>query len=475
MRVLARCFCCIAGLVIFGGSSVAAAPASLTATQLTGLSLTPPVPSFSDAERARIVQYWNAPGRYEVGARPGSEKNGPFVVRLTSEASIWFRAYSRLQKPGPTPPTDNPLNAAPSTDPWELWVTAKLKYDRALAQQQTDSTNAQLLQTASTRSGSALTASPQPLPPLPPHPGPMPTELLMAIGNAPSFAACVAPLRHTVRFDTGESLSYTTHVTTSNPRYPYYRFDQGVTAVGIPLSRMLPEHLERIFGASGMTLSEQRVTRAVSQMEGGFEAVNTYDTGFLSVGFIQFATLEGGSGTLGAVMQYEKSHYPPDFERDFRAFGIDVNPKGALVVLDPSTGAELTANQAVLKIIEDKRLVAVFQLAGSRSIAFRAAQVQIAKEIYYPANLQFSFVLNGKTFTGRVGDIVHSEAGLATLMDRKVNIGNIRLLNDVLAQTMKKYGLTRLEDLSRYEREIIRPLKWRRDFLKDDTLTQPFE
>jgi hypothetical protein len=46
---------------------------------------------------------------------------------------------------------------------------------------------------------------------------------------------------------------------------------------------MSPEELNRIFAASGLTPVEARVMRAVSLLEGGFDSINTYDTGF-SVG-----------------------------------------------------------------------------------------------------------------------------------------------------------------------------------------------
>jgi ribosomal 30S subunit maturation factor RimM len=208
-------------------------------------------------------------------------------------------------------------------------------------------------------------------------------------------------------------------------------------------------------------------------LEGGFDSINTYDTGFLSVGFIQFATLEGGSGSVGELLLYEKKHSPSEYTRDFLQFGVDVTQEGVLVVVDPSTGVELRAREAVLKVVDDKRLAAVFQLAGLRSTAFRAAQINVAKNRYYPADLPIQVTLNGQTLTGRVRDIIRSEAGLATLFDRKVNLGNIRLLNQVLTQTMVKRNLTKLDQLIPFEREIITAMKWRRDFLKDATLQQP--
>jgi hypothetical protein len=66
---------------------------------------------FSTTERTRIVQFWNEPGRYDIGVRVDAQGSGPFVVRLTPEASIWFHAFNRLLKPEALPPTQN----APAT------------------------------------------------------------------------------------------------------------------------------------------------------------------------------------------------------------------------------------------------------------------------------------------------------------------------------------------------------------------------
>jgi hypothetical protein len=423
---------------------------------------------FSELERAQIVQYWNAPGRYEVGARLDAVTSGPYMVRLTPEASTWFWNYNRFIKPGKLAPGKDPKATDPFSLRWETWIEAKLKYDRAQAQIQADAANAQL------KAGTIATAwLPDGATALPPHPGPMPADLLAAVGNAPPFAACVAPQRHVVHFDSGETISYNDYLAPGSPRYAYFRFPQGVSASGTSLSKIAPEELDRIFAVGNMTPTETRVMRAISLLEGGFDSINTYDTGYISVGFIQFAALEDGSGSLSDLLSYEKKNAPDAFAQDFRAFGIDVTDAGTLVAVDPSTGAELVGKEAVRKVVDEKRLAAVFHLAGMRSLSFRAAQLYVAKRNYYPADLPVQATVNGQILTGKVSDVILSEAGLATLFDRKVNTGNIRTLNDVMSQTMAKYGLTTLDQLLPYEREMIAGVRWRTDFLKDKTLSQP--
>jgi len=425
-----------------------------------------PAALFSDKERARSVAYWNAPGRYRIEARAEAAKNGHWVVRLTPAASLWFYNYTRARGAAKTPPTETTVTpASPQATVWETWITAKYAHDSWLAQTAAAAANSPITN-ASTGS------SPVPVVPAPPLPGLIPLDLLAAVGNPPPFVAAVAPRRYTVTFDDGTAISYTDHVNV-RPRYAYYRFDQGVMHAGVALRTIPEEELNRIFAASGMTPFEQHVVKAVSRLEGGFASVNTYDTGYLSVGFIQFATLSAGSGSLGSVLKREKLDRYVDFNEDFRRYGIDVNDAGALVVVDPATGAELAGPEAVLKIIDDKRLTAVFQRAGANSQAFRAAQVLVARQQYYPADMPLSVTIGGRTISGKVADVIKSEAGMATLFDRKVNTGNIRALSGVVAQVMQERGLTKLEEAAAFERQIVRALKYRVDFLADKTLTQP--
>lgn len=212
---------------------------------------------------------------------------------------------------------------------------------------------------------------------------------------------------------------------------------------------------------------------AVSRLEGSFDLVNTYDTGFVSVGFIQFITSDDGRHSLATVLLREKEGAPDSFRDDFHRFGVDVTTDGILTVLDPATGVELAGPDAVRKIIDDKQLIAVFQRAGRVSSAFRIAQIKIAKEIYWPENDPVTVTISGVALTGKVSDVVRSEAWMATLFDRKVNRGSIAPLPDVLTRVMTTHRLKRLSDAAAYEAEIVAGCRYRFDFLSDKTLQQP--
>lgn len=411
------------------------------------------------------MSYWDAPGRYKVGARTDADKEGPFVVRLTPAASIWFRAYNQALRPGKLPPNMTAPPTDARTEKWEEWIKVKLAHDRWLAQQAADAANAQI-------KGVPSVALPGMVPAAPPLPGVIPAELLAAVGNPPPFAIVAAPLRHVVKFEDLE-LSYHDHIGVSSPRYGYYRFDEGVMSMGLALRNWPDKELSDLFVQAGFTPFEQRVVKAVSVLEGGFDSVNTYDTGFVSVGFIQFATLAEGAGSLGDVLRYQKRRRPADFERDFRAFGIDVDDQSILVTIDPSTGAEVRGPDANRAIINDKRLIAVFQRAGQKSTAFRLAQIEVTKQRYYPADRPVTATVGGREIKGKVSDVIKSEAGMATLLDRSVNTGNIRLLDEELGKLMTERKLSTLQQVAPYERELIQRLKWRHDFLQDTSLSQP--
>lgn len=418
-------------------------------------------PPFTPEERQQIVAYWNAPGRYRTAAPPNAIKEGAWQVRLTPQGSTWLLAYKKAVGAGKLPPTAQTVAAAPpDKTAWQKWVQTRLAYDRWLAE------------TAAARANAALRSVEPSLSPAPPLPAPIPDDLLTAVGNPPALASAVTPLLHTVTFEDEEAYSYPDNVL-MRPDYAYYRFPQGTVAYGVQLKNMPEDELKSLFADAGMTPSEQRIARAVSILEGGFETVNTYDTGFVSIGFIQFVTLEKGDQSLSEVMAREKADFPEEYRNDFRRFGLDINDAGILTVVDPATGAELTGAPAVLKVIEDKRLTAVYQRAGRHSRPFRIAQIKVAKSHYWPSEDAITITVAGNTVTGKVSDVIHSEAGIATLFDRKVNRGSIAPFAEVLTKVMSDHNVTTLADAARYEREIVAALKYRADFLADTALSQP--
>lgn len=405
----------------------------------------------------KVLQYWAQPGRYAV-IDPPSGSQGPWQVRLTPQGSLWLWALN--QKRGFAKPNGVPAPRNDQEREWESWVASKVAYDRWAA-----GLAANLANTAHAVPPIDIGTEPQ-------LPGPMPESLWLLVGDAPCFALSVKPRRHVVKFHDGHEIAFEDNANMA-PRSPYYRFAEGVRHSGAQVKNLPATELDPLFQAAGLAATEQKVLKAVSLLEGGFDAVNTYDTGYVSIGFIQFACLSKGAGSLGSVLLQEKSANPGAFEQDFARFGIDVAPNGDLLALDLGSGKTLQGTDAAVQIIKDKRLAAVFQRAGSLSKPFRIAQLQVAKSHYYPVDETFSVSVAGVQATVKVADVFRSEAGLATLMDRKVNTGRLPPLASYAQEIVDVYELKSASELAQFERDLVARSQFRKNYLEDSTLSQP--
>ncbi|HLO97494.1 MAG TPA: hypothetical protein VK171_02765, partial [Fimbriimonas sp.] len=151
-----------------------------------------------------------------------------------------------------------------------------------------------------------------------------------------------------------------------------------------------------------------------------------------------------------------------------------VTADGKLAVIDLDNDVELIGETANDRIISDKRLIAVFQRAGMFG-SFRAAQVRSAQTRFWPMNDKITVKIGLKTYTGVVSDVIRSEAGKAVLLDRKVNIGNTRAINDVLSAIAAVKPISEIQDFSFFEALIIKCLEHRYKPDSDDTLMKPAE
>ncbi|OJU65266.1 MAG: hypothetical protein BGO01_15490 [Armatimonadetes bacterium 55-13] len=437
---------------------------------------------FSDDDKRVTMTYWSDPQRYRIVPPTDFRAKGLWQVRLTVEGSTWLWNFNRARGVSMKPTSDSEGHEE-RDKVWDAWIDAKVNYDRWVAGQVAAGANAIVVGNPPTVADTSVPVD------RPQIPGPMPADMLAFVqqswtstvglnqtinpppGPPPIFAEAVVPMEYRIKFEDAE-ISYQDNCM-RRAKYPYYRFDEGVLSAGKAVRTMPEKDLDKLIQMAGVSPSEARVMKAVSILEGGFDSVNTYDTGYVSVGFIQFATLKDGAGSLGQLLLNYKQTNPDEFQRDFRKYGIDVTPLGVLSCLDWQTGAEVQGGDANKQIIKDKRLIAVFQRAGQKSSLFNAAQIRIAKNQYYPANDTINIGLAGVSFTGKVTDFIKSEAGMATLMDRKVNTGKIDVLIPVLQKTALTHSVKSFADFAKYERQIIEAVKYRRDYLKDQTLSQP--
>ncbi|MCW5936557.1 MAG: hypothetical protein KIT11_04540 [Fimbriimonadaceae bacterium] len=408
---------------------------------------------FEASERRAVQEYWQKVGKIVVES--AGPKGQEWVARQTAEGSQYLHAVLYFRGKDKLPPNQANSGAPSSVAAWQAWLDRKYAFDGERAEIE-----------AARRDG-------RPAPPTTAlDPGPAPADMVAALGEPPELVAATRPKRYALTFDDGYHVDFVDNVKV-RPKYPYYRFTDGVIAYGTRLGEETPERLRATFAAAGVSDSLQKVMIRVSRLEGGFASVNTYDTGVVSVGFIQFAALQQGGGSLGRMLQCFKGSSPEEFHSSFRRYGIDVTDDGLVAAVDPSTAEEYIGAEACMLIVRDKRLTAVFQRAGEKCEAYRVAQVVAARNDFCPDQDRIQLNLGGKTVSVCFGDVVRSEAGLATLMDRKVNVGNLREVARTLQRLVDAYGITDLSGLPSVEYDLIRASSYREDFLVAADLSQP--
>ena len=420
--------------------------------------------NFTSQDRDQIMQLWKTKVSYSVENSPRGKTDGTFQVRLTPSGSKWLHTYYRALGYGKVNPSAEPAPRNDQEKQWKTWINAKFLYDRFRAAEEARRSNAALGQSGLPQADNQPASDP----------GPMPAGLDGIVpGPAPVFAECVVPHLHKVTFPDGRTVQNEDN-SLRRPRYLYYRFSQGVNSAGVSVKSMPKDELTNLFKAAGVDDAVARVMQAVSLLEGGFDSINTYDTGFVSAGVIQFASLKEGGGSLGEMLIKYKQDNPKSFFRDFERFGITVTSGGLLAVIDPKTGEEKVGPAANDAIINDPRLAAVFQYSGQVSRDYRIAQIKGAYVRFYPANDSVTVTFSdGAKAVARVCDIIKSEAGMATLMDRKVNTGRTDPFASIVQTVVNEYGVSSISELAAMESLIIERVRYRKDYLADASLSQP--
>ena len=165
-----------------------------------------------------------------------------------------------------------------------------------------------------------------------------------------------------------------------------------------------------------LTDSEVNVILAVSENECNLDAVNTWDTQFISFGMFQWsAGGPGKPGALPALLQVIKDRYPDDFQHYWMQFGLDVVEVGSRSGWFSYRGKKLVS-AAEKAILREHIWTYRFARAG--------ADIEIqAIQILYAINRinQFYFVKSSQLDGYALADLISSEYGVALLLDNLVN------------------------------------------------------
>jgi hypothetical protein len=197
---------------------------------------------------------------------------------------------------------------------------------------------------------------------------------------------------------------------------------------------------------SGISEDRQKILASISDLEGTFSKVNTWDTGRVSWGFAQWTLGKSGNGTLAEFMRDLKKTDPEQYEKHFGRYGLDIDSKG--VALTRGDGTVLHGVEAAEAIRTDVKLTAVFMAAGADP-AMQQAQVRYASAGKISGARSRSVSVVGKDAEGQpakaklqLKDVITSEYANAILSDLEVNAGKGgRVAEAALKEYVKDKGV----------------------------------
>jgi len=167
--------------------------------------------------------------------------------------------------------------------------------------------------------------------------------------------------------------------------------------------------------------SRLRVMEAVSSNEGKLEAINTWDSAFLTFGCFQWTVGSGGGdGELPAMIDRLKQKSPQVFQKYFGQFGLDVQ-------LSPGRPNTLrrgffTLKGTPLKTPQQKEQLRALDWAYRFWLSGHDDTVRLAEIEHAMDRVDLFFRCPECLINTRfVGDYVSSEYGVALLLDQHVN------------------------------------------------------
>ena len=190
-------------------------------------------------------------------------------------------------------------------------------------------------------------------------------------------------------------------------RYRGHRFDGWLR----PTAAEMTAHL----AAQGLDPAAGALLAAVSSLEGGFDALQTYGRGRMVWGCIQFT----GTGGLPALMLRLRDWAPEQYATYFQAAGIDAAPGGLLEVR--SGRRTWRGWQALTRLHDEPALWKPFLLAA-HDPAIQAGQVRAAYEHYLLPARALTVTVAGQAYA--LGPLLAGHPlGEATLFDHAVSHG----------------------------------------------------
>lgn len=236
---------------------------------------------------------------------------------------------------------------------------------------------------------------------------------------------------------------------------PHMVYPQGIMYPGQSLLTLDLATIQSV----GLTLQQARALQYVSTHEGKFDAINSYDRGIFSYGFIQFVGAQAHGASLNKVLHSMKMNAPSIFQRIFQRAGIDV--EGGTVTIINDAGRKLAGDPAWLYFQENVRLCGAFIQAGFEPLLVRE-QLRMANELYVQPSLNFRLdvpIGSTRLRVAKVSDIFSSEGAITAIIALCINQGiggMLRIVGDATGAVAARAGLTTLAALTKIdERQVI--------------------
>jgi hypothetical protein len=213
------------------------------------------------------------------------------------------------------------------------------------------------------------------------------------------------------------------------------RYKAGLYRVG----RYAPEAFIQQHGALldnlALRPTEIRVMAATAKNEGNLDAINTWDSQFLSFGMFQWtAGSADRAGELAALLARIKGHYPDDYQHYFGRFGLDVVDTGSVTGWLSLKG-ETLRSKAQKQRLRDDIWAYRFAIAGADP------QVQAAEVAHAVGRIRQFYPKPSRKLGGHaLADLITSEYGVALLLDNHVNRPGY--VHSCVAEAITRCGLT---------------------------------
>lgn len=196
--------------------------------------------------------------------------------------------------------------------------------------------------------------------------------------------------------------------------------------------------VDQALARSGLSRDAQEILRRISNSEGTFTTVNTWDRAVVTSGFLQWTTGESGDGSLVGLLRVMKEKEPELYRSYYLRFGVDI--QGNELKITGPDGATVVGSAAARKVQSDPKLTAVFAAAGTDP-RLQDIQVSHGARMKIERMLAWQISFNGQIL--RVGDLINSVYGVGVMADSAVHGGE----GTVLAAVQR--GLAQLQSQQR--------------------------